>query len=132
MLAAEFGTGQVLWSIVWFTAFAIWVMLVFQAFGDIVRSPDLSGPAKALWSLVVVVFPYLGVLAYLIVRGGAVHEHAVARAEARDVATLAGMRSAGRAAPTTSDRLAELAALRDNGTIDEREFASAKAGLLGA
>jgi hypothetical protein len=131
MLAAEFGTGQVLWSIVWFTMFFIWIMLLFQVFGDIFRSPDLSGVAKAMWSLFVIVFPYLGVFAYLVARGGHMHEHAVAQAQAQEAATREYIRSAAQAEPSTSDELAKLATLRDNGTIDDREFATAKAALLG-
>jgi hypothetical protein len=129
MLAAEFGTGQVLWSILYITLFSIWVMLLFQVFGDIFRSQDLSGPAKALWSVLIIVFPFLGIFAYLIARGGKMHEHEMAQALAREEAALAYIRSAAQA-PSTSDELAKLATLRDNGTIDEREFATAKASLL--
>ena len=28
-MIAEFGTGQVLWSLLWFFLFLVWVMLVF-------------------------------------------------------------------------------------------------------
>ncbi len=43
MLGAVFGTGQVLLSMVWFFLFFIWVALLIAIFGDIFRSPDLSG-----------------------------------------------------------------------------------------
>ena len=43
MVYAEFGTGQVFWSLVWFTLFVIWIWLLFAIFGDIFRSEDLSG-----------------------------------------------------------------------------------------
>jgi hypothetical protein len=132
MLAAEFGTGQVLWSILYFFMFFIWVMLLFHVFGDIFRSPDLSGVSKAIWSVFLIVFPYLGVFAYLIARGGRMHEHAVAQAQAQDAATRDYIRSAVRDQPSMSEELAKLATLRENGTIDDREFATAKATLLGA
>ena len=132
MLAAEFGTGQVLWSILYFTIFFIWIMLLFEVFGDIFRSRDLSGPSKALWSVLVIFLPYLGVFAYLIIRGGKMHERAVARAQAQDAAAQDYIRTVAQTTPSTSDELAKLAALRDNGTIDEQEFAAAKASLLGA
>jgi hypothetical protein len=132
MLAAEFGTGQVFWSILWFTMFFIWVMLLFQVFGDIFRSPDLSGVAKALWSVLLIAVPYLGVFAYLIIRGGHMHEHAVAQAQAQDAANREYIRSAVRSEPSASEELAKLATLRDNGTINDEEFATAKATLLKA
>ena len=132
MLAAEFGTGQVLWSILYFFMFFIWVSMLFYVFGDIFRSPDLSGVSKALWSLLVIVFPYLGVFAYLIARGGHMHEHAVAQAQAHDAATRDYIRSAVQEQPSVTEELAKLATLRENGTIDDQEFATAKATLLGA
>ena len=86
MVYAEFGTGQVFWSMVWFTLFVIWIWLLFAIFGDIFRSDDLSGWGKALWSIFVIVLPYLGVFVYLIARGHKMQEHAVARAQAQDAA----------------------------------------------
>ena len=46
MLAAEFGTGQVFWSMLWFFLFFIWIWLLITVFGDIFRSDDLSGGAR--------------------------------------------------------------------------------------
>jgi uncharacterized membrane protein YhaH (DUF805 family) len=76
-MLATFGVGQVVWSIIWFFIFFLWLMLLFQVTLDIFRSHDLGGTGKALWILFVLVFPYLGVLGYLIVRGGKMHEHQV-------------------------------------------------------
>jgi hypothetical protein len=74
MLLATFGTGQVLWSIIWFTLFFIWIWLLLSVFADIFRSPDLGGWGKALWSIFVIVLPYLGVFVYLIARGRSMSE----------------------------------------------------------
>ncbi len=57
LLASEFGTGQVFWSMLWFFLFFIWIMILFQVFGDIFRSKDLGGWAKALWSIFIIVRP---------------------------------------------------------------------------
>ena len=84
--AAEFGTGQVFWSMLWFFLFFIWIYLLIVVFADIFRSRDLSGWAKALWTLLVIVLPYLGVFAYLIARGHKMHEHAEQDAKAQDEA----------------------------------------------
>jgi Phospholipase_D-nuclease N-terminal len=69
-LIAEFGTGELLWSMLWFALFFIWIWLLVMVFADIFRSPDLSGWGKALWSVFIIFVPYLGVFCYLIVRGG--------------------------------------------------------------
>ena len=57
----------------------IWIWILIWIFIDIFRSPDLSGGAKALWFLFVLFVPLIGVLVYLIVRGGSMSERAPAR-----------------------------------------------------
>ena len=75
--ATTWATGQVFWSMVWFTVLMIWVVLVVKVFGDLFRS-NMSGWAKALWTLFVIVAPFLGVLVYLIARGREMNEYAMA------------------------------------------------------
>jgi len=87
MLAAEWGTGQVLWSIIWFTMFFIWIWLLIMVFSDIFRSRDLSGVAKFVWIFFVIFLPYLGVFVYLIARGHKMGEHAMEDAKAPPVVT---------------------------------------------
>ena len=48
MIAAEFGTGQVFWSLLWLSLFCIWVWMFIMVFGDLIRSRRLSGWGKAL------------------------------------------------------------------------------------
>ena len=86
MLLAEFGTGQVFWSMLWFFLWFIWLWLLIVVFGDIFRSPDLSGWGKALWTIFVIILPYLGVFVYLIARGHKMQEHAVQAAQPQDAA----------------------------------------------
>ncbi len=69
MLAAEWGTGQVFWSLFWFSSFTIWFLLTIRCLWNIFNSSQLGGPAKALWTLAVIIFPLLGVLAYLAYSG---------------------------------------------------------------
>jgi hypothetical protein len=70
MIAAEWGSGQVLWSLVWFFLFVAWVTLIFSVFGDIMRSRSMSGFGIALWVFAIIALPFLGVFLYLIVNGG--------------------------------------------------------------
>jgi Phospholipase_D-nuclease N-terminal len=70
MIFAEWQVGQVFWSMVWLSLFFLWIWVVITVFADIIRSPDLSNLAKAVWTVFVVFFPVVGVVAYLIVRGG--------------------------------------------------------------
>jgi hypothetical protein len=116
----------------WFFLFIIWIWILIAVFSDIFRSPDLSGWGKALWSIFVIFVPYLGVFIYLIARGGKMHEHAIAQAQAQDQAMRSYVRDvAGTSGGTsTADELTRLADLRDKGVISEDEFQQLKAKTL--
>jgi hypothetical protein len=81
--AAQFGTGQVFLSMLWFFLFFIWIWLLIVVFADIFRSHDLGGWGKALWTIFVIVLPYLGVFVYLIARGGKMADRAAESAGRR-------------------------------------------------
>jgi hypothetical protein len=119
----------VFWSILYFFLWIIWIWILISIFIDIFRSRDLSGWAKALWVVFVLFFPLIGVLVYLIVRGGSMHERSVRQARQEDQAARAYIREA--AAPESSaDQLAKLADLRDKGVITPEEFDREKAKIL--
>jgi hypothetical protein len=130
-LAEDFGTGQVLWSMLWFFLWFIWIWLLIIVFSDIFRSPDLGGWGKALWTIFVVILPYLGVFVYLIARGHKMHEHGMQAARQQDaemrqyVQSVVSSNGKGNA-----DEIARLAELRDKGVLTEEEFAQAKAKAL--
>src|SRR3954452_11752 len=132
MLASEFGTGQVFWSMLWFFLFFIWLWLLITVFSDIFRSHDMGGFAKAIWVIFVIVVPYLGVFVYLIARGHKMQEHAVQAAKQQDQAFKAYVQQAAGSSGGTADELARLADLKANGTLTDAEFEQAKAKLLNA
>jgi hypothetical protein len=133
MLASNFGSGEVLWSLLWFAMFFIWVYLLIVVFSDVFRSHDLSGFAKFLWIFGVILLPYLGVFLYLIVRGHKMSEHAIEDAKAADAAAQAYIRQAAAGAGSgIAGELERLADLRTNGVITEDEFQARKAKLLQA
>ncbi len=129
-LAAEFGTGQVFLSILYFFMFFIWLWLLIAIFGDIFRSHDMSGGVKALWTIFVIVAPFLGVFVYLIARGGKMHEHAVQDVQAQDAAARAYIRDAAGTGSSATDQVAQLANLKAQGVIDETEFQRLKAKAI--
>jgi hypothetical protein len=133
LLAAEFGTGQVLWSLLWFFLFFVWIMLIFTIFGDIIRSDDMGGWAKAIWSIFIIFLPFLGILIYLIVRGGGMAERNVAAAKKQQAMMDDYIRtSAAGDAGSEADQLAKLADLHAAGKIDDAEYATAKAKVIGS
>ena len=129
MTFAAFGTGQVFWSMLYFFLFFIWIWLLVVVFGDIFRSHDLGGVAKALWVIFVIVVPYLGVFVYLIARGHKMSEHAMEAAQAQDAAQRAYVQSVA-GTPSTSDELARLADLKTQGVLSDAEYEQAKAKAL--
>ena len=130
LLAAEFGTGEVFWSFLWFFMFFIWLWLLIIVFSDIFRSPDLSGWGKALWTIFVIVVPYLGVFVYLIARGHKMSEHAMEAAKAQDAAAKQYIRDAAGTGGSAADELDRLADLKAKGVIDDAEFQKLKAKVV--
>jgi len=130
MLLADFGTGQVFWSMLWFFLWIIWFWLLIMVFTDIFRSPDLSGWGKALWSIFVIVLPYLGVFVYFVARGNKMSQHAVQQAQMQDAQMRSYVQSVSGSSASTADEIARLADLRDKGAISADEFSQAKAKLL--
>jgi chemotaxis signal transduction protein len=113
----------------WFFLFFIWIWLLVMVFSDIFRSDDLSGWGKALWSIFIIVLPFLGIFVYLIARGHKMQDHAMQAAKAQDQAMreyVQNVTSNGGAA----DEIARLADLRNQGVLSEEEFQQAKAKAL--
>ncbi len=117
------------WTIFEIFLWIIWFWILITVFIDIFRSPDLSGGAKALWFIFVLLIPLIGVLVYLIARGGKMHEHGVQAAQQQDEAARSYIREAA-GSPNSADELAKLADLRDRGVITPQEFEQQKAKIL--
>jgi phosphoglycerol transferase MdoB-like AlkP superfamily enzyme len=130
IVATEWGAGQVFWSMLWFFLFFIWIWLLIVVFSDIFRSHDLSGWAKALWVIFVIIAPYLGVFVYLIARGHKMTQHAAEAAAAQDAATRQYIQQVTTTSP--AEELEKLARLREQGVIDEAEYQRLKTRALTA
>lgn len=117
------------WTIFEIFLWVLWFWILIYVLMDLFRSHDLSGVAKALWFLFVLFIPLIGVLTYLIVRGGKMHEHAVQEAQSQDEAFRSYVQEAA-GSTNSADELAKLADLRDRGVITTAEFERAKAKIL--
>ena len=105
----------------------LWIWIAVGVVFDVFRSRDLSNGGKAAWVLFIFVFPLIGVLGYLIVRGHTMHEH-----QAQDHAQYEAFRQFTRSPNPggTADDLHKLADLRDRGVLTDEEFERAKAKVL--
>ena len=126
---------NIFWTMFEFFAWVAWIWVLIWVITDIFRSPDLSGGAKAGWFAFVFFIPLIGLLVYLIARGGEMHDRAEARA-ARDAeyrrSYTSGVPVSASSEPrgSTVDQLQGLADARDRGTITDQEFETQKAKIL--
>ena len=119
----------VFWTILMVFLWVIWFWILITIIIDIFRSHDLSGWAKALWFVFILFLPLIGVLVYLIARGGKMHEHQVRDAQLQEEQLRSYVQEA--AGPQSSaDQLAKLADLRDRGVITPEEFEREKAKIM--
>ena len=120
---------NMLWSIFVFFLFVAWIWVIVGVIGDVFRSKDLSGWAKALWVLGIIAVPWLGVLAYIVTRGDGMDERSAKAMADADERRRAYIRDS--VVPSVSDELAKLAELKDKGIITDDELRAQKAKLLG-
>lgn len=109
-----------------------WIFLLFRIISDIFRSGDLGGVAKAGWTLLILILPWLGVLIYLIARGGGMYARDREQAEAarQAMASWAASQVPNAHGSSTADQLSKLAELRQSGVLTDEEFATQKAKVL--
>ena len=124
---------DVLWSIFVFFLMIAWIWVLIGVISDVFRSDDLNGLAKGLWVLAIIVVPWIGVLAYLIIRGQGMTERntkaaAVAEKLRREYIREAIAEPSGSSA---ADELTKLADLKEKGVITDAEFEAQKAKILG-
>ncbi|HEX4428601.1 MAG TPA: SHOCT domain-containing protein [Frankiaceae bacterium] len=117
-------------TIFWLFIWIMWIFLLIRIIGDVFRSHDLSGAGKAGWTLVLIFFPLIGVLAYLFVRGNGLHERENRQAQASEEAMRQYLNRIGAPGASTSDELTRLADLRDRGVLTDAEFQTLKAKVL--
>ena len=104
--------------------FIVWFWLLMSVASDLFRRHDISGWAKALWVIFLIVLPYISVFAYLIFQGRSMTERNIQRTqEAREeLRRVVGFSAA--------DEIEKLDRLKKAGSISEAEFARLRAKLV--
>jgi hypothetical protein len=105
-------------------AFVVWFWLLVVIFSYLFRRHDISGWGKALWVIGLVLFSYLGILAYLITQGrGMAERNAQQAQQARDdLRRVVGYSAA--------DEITKLDQLKKSGSITDDEFKRLRAKLV--
>ena len=114
---------DVLWTMLVVFAWIIWFWLLITIFADLFRRHDISGWGKAGWTVLVILLPFVGVLAYLIAEGSAM-------AVRREVEAYDTRGRFNQAAPPSANGAAEQIAkakqLLDSGAISPAEYETLK------
>ena len=123
--------GSFLLAMFEFFIFFAWLMCLFWIFGDLFRSRDLGGWAKFFWVLFIIILPFLGMLVYLIARGGGMQQRSMEQAAEIQKQQDAYIKSvANQGGGSAADQIASAKQLLDNGTITQAEFDQMKAKAL--
>jgi cytochrome c biogenesis protein CcdA len=129
MTLADISFGEGLLFIFEFFLLFAWIWILISIIGDLFRDHELSGVAKAVWVFFLVFLPFLGVLLYLIVRGGGMRDRTIkAQVDAKKEFDSYVREQAQSGSP--ADELHKLAELKDKGALSAEEFDRAKSKLL--
>ena len=131
IIATSYPFLNVLWDILIIFAWVLFIWIAIVAFTDLFRRRDISGWGKAAWVVLIVLLPWIGVLAYLIVN----HDGMAERSEKQTQASQAQFdeyvrQAAGKGGPASEIEAAKK--LLDSGTITPAEFDAIKAKALGS
>ena len=104
--------------------FVLWFWLLVIVIGDLFRRHYISGWGKAIWVIVLIVFPYLAIFAYLITqsRGMAERSSQQAQQAREELRRVVGF--------SVADEIKKLDRLRKSGSITDQEFARLRAKLV--
>jgi Short C-terminal domain/Phospholipase_D-nuclease N-terminal len=128
VLAADYPFLDILWTMLIFFAWVIWFWILITVFADLFRRRDIGGGAKVLWSIFVIVLPFLGVFIYLLTQNDGMVERRTRETEAAQgqfndyVRSVAGSGSAA--------EIEKAKQLLDSGAITQPEYEALKAKAL--
>lgn len=112
-------------TMMWIFLWALWFTLIFQVVLDVFRDDTLGGWAKAAWTVLVVVLPFVGVLAYLVARGRGMGARELVWRHKGRTDSYEAIRAAARA-----EELAHLNDLRDHGDLTAQGYERARNQVL--
>lgn len=128
-MLATYSFGDVMWTMFVFFAWILFFWLLFGVFGDLFGRHDISGWAKAGWTVFVIILPFLGIFIYLISQGKGMGERAQQRAQSQKAQVDDYVRSVASSGSPTEE-IARGKELFDSGAITQAEYDQLKARAL--
>jgi hypothetical protein len=129
VLAADYPFLNIFFTMILFFTWVLWIWMMIVILGDVFRRRDISGWAKAAWTVFLIVLPFIGALTYLIAQHDGMNARRIADAQASKaefddyVRTVASDDGPGA-------EIQRAKRLLDNGTISAAEFDSIKTKAL--
>jgi hypothetical protein len=131
VIAAEYPFLNIFWSMIVFFCWVIWFWMVVVIFSDIFSRRDISGWAKAAWSVFIIVVPFLGVLVYLIAHSDDMAERRAGAAKAQQADFDSYVQSVTTNGGAAS-QIEKAKGLLDSGAITQPEYDAIKVKALAA
>ena len=124
LFAGGFNFSNFVMDVLTIFVFIVWFWLLITIFADLFRRRDISGWAKAIWVIVVILTSYIGVFIYLITqgRGMAVRNEQQTQTARDELRRVVGFSAA--------DEIGKLDQLKKAGSITEGEFVRLRARLV--
>ena len=128
VIAADYPFMDLLWSMIIFFAWVAWIWILIVILTDVFRRHDIGGWTKALWTIFLVVIPFLGVLVYLVAQHDGMAERQQKDVQAQQAQFDSYVRqAAGTGGGGPASEIEKAKALLDSGAITQSEFDTLKA-----
>jgi len=127
LVAADYPFLDILWTMIIFFSWVIWIWIVIAVLTDVFRRHDIGGWTKALWTVFVIVLPFLGVLIYLIAQHDGMRERNEKQMQQQQQAMDDYVKETAGGSAT---EIAKAKELLDSGAITQAEFDAIKAKAI--
>ena len=127
VIAADYPFMDLLWSMIIFFAWVAWIWILIVILTDVFRRRDIGGWTKALWTIFLVVIPFLGVLVYLIAQHDGMAERQQKDQQDAQAQFDSYVRQAAGPGGGPASEIAKAKDLLDSGAITQAEFETLKA-----
>ena len=129
LLGSDYPFLDVMWTMLVFFVWIAWFMLLFRIIGDIFRRHDIGGGGKTLWTIFVILMPFLGVFVYLISQNDGMTQRSLEQMQAQQAQMDSYVRSVA-STGGAAEEIEKAKALLDSGAISQPEYDALKAKAL--